>query len=69
VDVKSDSEAEVGTMHYCDYCGEEILGTPYRRRRHDYCSRSCADDHEFEMSEAEDEEEELLEAEEDEEAY
>jgi len=45
-------------MRYCDYCGEEILGTPYRRKRHDYCSRSCADDHEFEIAEEETAEEE-----------
>ena len=45
-------------MRYCDYCGEEILGTPYRRRRHHYCSRSCADEHEFELSGEMDEDEE-----------
>ncbi len=45
-------------MRYCDFCGEEILGTPYRRKRHDYCSRSCADDHEFELAEEESAEEE-----------
>ncbi len=45
-------------MRYCDFCGEEILGTPYRRKRHDYCSRSCADDHEFELAEEEAAEEE-----------
>jgi hypothetical protein len=45
-------------MKYCDFCGEEILGTPYRRKRHDYCSRSCADDHEFELAEEEAAEEE-----------
>ena len=45
-------------MRYCDYCGEEILGTPYRRKRHDYCTRACADDHEFELSEDEGVEEE-----------
>ena len=44
-------------MRYCDFCGEEILGTPYRRKRHDYCSRSCADDHEFELAEEEEAEE------------
>ena len=37
-------------MRYCDFCGEEILGTPYRRKRHNYCSRSCADDHELEIT-------------------
>ncbi|GAB4328763.1 MAG: hypothetical protein Kow0074_24860 [Candidatus Zixiibacteriota bacterium] len=37
-------------MRYCDFCGEEILGTPYRRRRQYYCSRSCADEHELELT-------------------
>ncbi|MBD3298734.1 MAG: TRASH domain-containing protein [candidate division Zixibacteria bacterium] len=37
-------------MRYCDFCGEEILGTPYRRRRQYYCSRSCADEHELELA-------------------
>ena len=46
-------------MRYCDYCGEEILGTPYRRKRHDYCSRSCADDHDFELTEEDANEEDL----------
>lgn len=46
-------------MRYCDFCGEEILGTPYRRRRQYYCSRSCADEHELELTgEVDDEEEE-----------
>ena len=57
-------------MRYCDFCGEEILGTPYRRKRHDYCSRSCADDHEFELAEEEAAEEEAeLEFDEGEEDY
>lgn len=57
-------------MRYCDFCGEEILGTPYRRKRHDYCSRSCADDHEFELAEEEAaEEEEELEFEEGDDEY
>ncbi len=45
-------------MRYCDFCGEEILGTPYRRRRQYYCSRSCADEHELELAGEIDEEEE-----------
>jgi hypothetical protein len=44
-------------MRFCDFCGEEILGTPYRRKRHHYCSRSCADEHEFELVEEEEQEE------------
>ena len=36
-------------MQYCEFCGEESLGSPYRRKMHYYCSRTCADDHEFEL--------------------
>ena len=56
-------------MRYCDFCGEEILGSPYRRRRHDYCSRACADDHEFELAEADADEDMQLELEEGDEDY
>ena len=37
-------------MRFCDFCGEEILGSPYRRRRQHYCSRSCADEHVMELT-------------------
>lgn len=56
-------------MHYCDFCGEEILGTPYRRRRHHYCSRTCADDHEFELAERDADEDMELEVEGEEDEY
>jgi hypothetical protein len=46
-------------MTFCDYCGEEIVTTPYRRRGHSYCSRTCAEEHEFETPKTDDEIEEF----------
>ncbi|HWO56942.1 MAG TPA: TRASH domain-containing protein [bacterium] len=43
-------------MQVCDYCGVEIEGTPVRRKKHVYCSKTCAEEHEFEVAEADDEE-------------
>ena len=37
-------------MLYCDYCGAEIVGAPFRRKKYAYCSRTCADEHEVETA-------------------
>lgn len=55
-------------MQYCDYCGAEIEGAPIRRRKHVYCSRTCAEEHEFEITANDDEAELELEEEEEEES-
>ncbi len=46
-------------MRFCEFCGEEIDGAPYRRKKHVYCSKTCADEHEVEIVEEDDEESEL----------
>jgi hypothetical protein len=43
-------------MQVCDYCGIEIEGTPVRRKKHVYCSKTCAEEHEFEVAEVDEEE-------------
>ncbi|MBI3871994.1 MAG: TRASH domain-containing protein [candidate division Zixibacteria bacterium] len=55
-------------MQVCDYCGIEIEGAPVRRKKHVYCSRTCAEEHEFELVDADEEGEYEMEEEEDEEA-
>lgn len=54
-------------MRFCEFCGEEIEGTPYRRKKHIYCSKTCADEHEFEIVDEDDEEADVELEEEDEE--
>ncbi len=56
-------------MVVCDYCGVEIEGPPLRRKKHVYCSKTCLEEHEFEISDVdeEDPEYELEDADEDEE--
>ncbi|MBI5867982.1 MAG: hypothetical protein HZB43_06785 [candidate division Zixibacteria bacterium] len=57
-------------MRFCEFCGEEIEGTPYRRKKHAYCSKTCADEHEFEIFDEDDEESEVeLEEEDEDERY
>ncbi len=46
-------------MQVCDYCGIEIEGTPVRRKKHAYCSKTCSEEHEFEISDVDKEEVEL----------
>jgi len=46
-------------MQVCDYCGIEIEGAPVRRKKHSYCSKTCAEEHEFEIEGADEDEVEL----------
>ena len=55
-------------MQVCDYCGVEIEGAPVRRKKHVYCSRTCAEEHEFESGGTDDEPEYEFEEAEDEES-
>ena len=43
-------------MQVCDYCGIEIEGAPVRKNKHVYCSKTCAEEHEFEVAEGDEEE-------------
>lgn len=42
-------------MTVCDYCGEELVATPYRRRGRTYCSRTCAEEDEYRSPELDEE--------------
>ena len=42
-------------MQVCDYCGEDIVTIPYRRRGRSYCSRTCAEEHEFKAPDSDEE--------------
>jgi hypothetical protein len=57
-------------MRFCELCGQEIEGMPFRRKKHVYCSKTCADEHEIEIVEEDDEGAEVeLEEEDEDERY
>ena len=42
-------------MQVCDYCGEDFVTVPYRRRGRSYCSRTCAEEDEFRSPDSDEE--------------
>ena len=43
-------------MLICDWCGSEIEGAPFRRNKHVYCSKTCSEEHQFEVAGTDEEE-------------